>query len=367
MAVNPHPTEPNYWVIDWWVPNTQKPVNPKTGKHPLKRKRQHFFGKYEEAMSRWSDLVQQHRQTQIIGNPRINDIIPDYLNHIELNKSPGYYKSLCAAMKKIKPFFGKHPVSHITYNLVEDFKRLHRKTPSHTNQCLRYLKIMINWAVEQKKAQPLPFKIVPLPHTEALPQPPSPAEFELIVKTVRDHFRQSGKPAQYRATVEAMIHLLYVTGLRFNEARLLQWEYLRWDDGRCLVATTKTKVQRYCIFPQESLDLLKPYKKQRGYIFTNPLTGKPVTTIRKTLKNAAEEHDIPMRGPHDLRHAAGTDTLDATGDIRATQELLGHATLKSTQRYTQIALKRRQRIAELTAAFRKEERNIEKASADEKR
>ena len=360
MAVKPHPCIDGAWQIDWSIPNTEKPAHPKTGKHPLKRCYETFIGSYEDACARWSGLCQQHRTTKIIGNPRLNDVIPDYLSHIELNQSAGYYKSICWAMDKIKPFFGRHPVSHITNQMVEDFKRKHRETPCHTNQCLQYLKIMISWMVAQNKAQPLPFKIILLPYEEAIPQPPSPAEWDLILQTIRSNFLKSGTTLEQRAIQEAILHLIYATGLRFNEVRHLQWQNLRWEDGRCLVTGTKTKKQRLCLFPEEALALLKPYKKKRGYIFTNPATGKPYTTIRNLLKNAAAKHDIPMRGPHDLRHAAGTDTLEATGDLRATQDLLGHANIKSTQRYTKIATRRQQRIAEMTAAFRKQEREEEK-------
>lgn len=362
MSVKPHPSIAGAWLIDWWVPNAEKPINPKTGKQPLRRCYETYVGTFESATSRWSELCQIHRSKHnIIGNPRLDDVIPDYLAYVDLNKSRGYYKSIVWAMKKIKPFFGKHPVSHITFAKVEEFKRLHRETPRHANQCLQYLKILISWMVSQGKAQPLPFKIVLLPNEAAIPQPPSPTEFELILNTVRENFLKSGTTIEQRAIQEALIHTIYATGLRFNEARQLEWQNLRWEDGRCLATVTKTKRQRFCLIPAEALELLKPYAQKRGYIFTNPATGKPYTTIRRLLKNAAEKHGIPMRGPHDLRHAAGTDTLEATGDIRATQDLLGHTTLKSTQRYTKIATRRQQRVAQQTATFRKEQREEEKA------
>jgi integrase len=371
MAVKPHPTTPGAWLIDWWVPDTGKPINQKTGKYPLKRHYETYAGDYDGAVARWSTLCQAHQSThRIIGNPRLNDVIPDYLQFVELNKSQGYYKSVVQAMKKIKPFFGRHPVSHITFDRIEEFKRQHRATPRHANQCLEYLKVMINWMVSQNKAQPLPFKIVLLKYTERIAQPPSPDEFELILDTIRENFRKSGTTIEQRALQEAMIWTIYTTGLRFVEVRNLRWENLRWSDGRCLVAVTKTGVQRYCLLPPEALALLRPYsvekiagseKKKRGPIFINPATGKPYTSIRRLLKNAADQHGIPMRGAHDLRHAAGTDTLEATGDLRATGDLLGHSTLKSTMRYTKISLRRQQRIAEQVAAFRKQTIEEEKA------
>lgn len=365
MAVKKHPTL-DAWLIDWWVPNINKPVNAKTGKHPLKREYETYIGNYEDAVARWTSLIQVHKSQRYRTNPRISEALVDYLQFVELNRSKGYYRSWCWAVQKLKPHFGNYPVSNITFQMVEEFKRLHRETPRHCNQCLQYLKILISWMVEHGKAMPLPFKIIMLPHSESIPQPPSPSEFETILETIRENFKKSGTTLEQRAIQEAMILTIYSTGLRFNEARQLEWQNLRGEDGRCLVSVTKTGPQRFCIIPDAALELLHPYAKKRGYIFTNPATGKPYTTIRRLLKNAAEKHGIPMRGPHDLRHAAGTDTLEATGDIRATQDLLGHTTLKSTQRYTRIATKRQQRVAQLTADFRKQQVDDGKTSKKEK-
>lgn len=363
MAVKKHPCIADAWQIDWSEPDHSKPPKPKTGNYPLKRCYETYVGTYEEAMARWTELVQVHKSTPgRTINPRLNDVIPDFLAHIELNKSTGYHDSWCWALKKIKPFFGNYPVSNITSRMIDDFKRLHRTTPRSCNQCLEYLKILISWMVTEGKAQPLPFKVILLPYEAPLPQPPSPTEFDLIMETIRANFKKSGTTIEQRAIQEAMVITIYDTGLRFKETRFLEWSNLRWEDGRCLVSKTKTGIPRFCLIPAAALELLKPYKKKAGYIFVNPSTGKPYTTCRNLLKNAAAKHGIPMRGPHDLRHAAGTDTLEATGDIRSTQVLLGHTTLKSTQRYTTIATRRQKRVAEQTALFRKQMMDEEKAA-----
>lgn len=346
MAVNKHPTLENTWIIDY-RPDGRKG----------RRVRETYIGTYDDAIKRWTELCQRHASlNKSKTNPRLNDVIPDYLAHIELNKSDGYHKTWVWALAKIKPHFGAYPVSQITEQLIEDFKRKHRSTPSHCNLCLRYLKILITWMVSKGKAQPLPFKIIRLPHVEALPQPPSPREYDKILETIRENFKKSGTCKEGRALKEAMVHTIYVTGLRFKEAVNLQWNNLRWEDGRILVGITKTKVPRYATLPPEALELLKPYKKKAGYIFTNPDTSKPYTTIRNLLKNAAKKHGIHMKGPHDLRDAAATDTLEATGDIRAAQTLLGHANIKSTIKYTHVSVKRQQRVAAQTAEFRRQER-----------
>ena len=145
----------------------------------------------------------------------------------------------------------------------------------------------------------------------------------------------------------ALLELLYAAGLRVSEAVNLRVGDLDMAAGlvRCL---GKGERERIVPVGEEALRVLGAYLRRarpgflRGrssrYLFLNR-RGRPLTrqTVWKLLKRYARQAGINREiTPHTLRHSFATHLLENGADLRAVQEMLGHADIVTTQIYTHL-------------------------------
>jgi integrase/recombinase XerD len=144
---------------------------------------------------------------------------------------------------------------------------------------------------------------------------------------------------------KCLIALIYSCGLRRSEAINLKLEDI--DSGRMLIKIRGAKGQkdRYVQLSTFMLLLLKDYYKEfrpKDFLFEGQ-NGAPFysgESIVKVIKNSAMKAGIRKRVyPHILRHSFATHHLEQGTDLRYIQELLGHGSVKTTERYTHVANK----------------------------
>ncbi len=151
----------------------------------------------------------------------------------------------------------------------------------------------------------------------------------------------------------AILELLYSTGIRLSELTGLGLESIDLRGG---VVRVVGKGDRERVVPvgRAAVKALRAYLRARGDedrvhgrpLFTNArggaLTGRSVQRlVAKRLKQVSESRQL---SPHVLRHTFATHMLNAGADLRAVQELLGHASLSSTQIYTHVTTDRLKEI-----------------------
>lgn len=173
----------------------------------------------------------------------------------------------------------------------------------------------------------------------AVPKPLSVAGAEKMLAEVEE----IGREPWCQARDAAVLALLYGAGLRIGEALGLNGRDR--PSGDSLSVTGKGNKQRLVpILPavRDAVDAyaaLCPYRiAADGPLFFGQ-RGKRLNAaiVQKAMRDARRALGLPETAtPHALRHSFATHLLGAGGDLRTIQELLGHASLATTQRYTDV-------------------------------
>ena len=140
----------------------------------------------------------------------------------------------------------------------------------------------------------------------------------------------------------ALLELLYSSGLRVSELCGVRWRDFDIGDGTLRV-TGKGSKTRIVPVGSKALAALAALREQDRCGDEDPLVrgarGQPLTPngVRERLKRRAQEQGIWKRVyPHLMRHSCASHLLESSGDLRAVQELLGHADIATTQVYTHL-------------------------------
>lgn len=172
-----------------------------------------------------------------------------------------------------------------------------------------------------------------------VPRPVAPAE---AVAVAAETGEQSDEP-WIAARDSAVLLLLYGSGLRIAEALSLTGAALPLGDT-LTVTGKRNKTRVVPLLPQvreaiETYVKLCPYAVDRETPLFRGAKGGPLSdgVLRKKMQAARAALGLPDNAtPHALRHSFATHLLARGADLRAIQELLGHASLSSTQVYTAV-------------------------------
>ena len=148
---------------------------------------------------------------------------------------------------------------------------------------------------------------------------------------------------------KAITSLLYAAGLRISEVINLTESNLDFINHTILIEQSKGFKDRVSILGMATAVVLKKYLKiyqPKNYLFEGQFGGKySPRSINKFLKQNAKKAGISANiSAHMLRHSFATHLLDNGTDIRFIQELLGHNSTKTTQRYTHVSQRKLKQI-----------------------
>ena len=198
-----------------------------------------------------------------------------------------------------------------------------------------------------------PFSLLKGPRkAKTLPKVLSVEDVTRFLARPEKDFRD-GQVGEYAALRDAAIfESLYSTGCRVSEMVGVRWGEIDFGRGT-LIVTGKGSKDRLVILGRPALEALQrlrdfvahsdPSRADDSACAFFSDQGKPLTArvverrMKRYLAEAGLSTDLT---PHKLRHSFATHLLDAGADLRSVQEMLGHASLSTTQIYTHVSVER---------------------------
>jgi site-specific recombinase XerD len=251
-------------------------------------------------------------------------------------------------------------LNYVAYLRDEDY------APASINRHLSAVRAFLRWAALVEEVPTAVYgaaqavKGVKLP--KRLPQALTTEQVERLLEQPNLH--DEGGARDY-----AFLKLALASGGRLSELVALNIEDLDFARQQAVVDGKGSK-ERVVFFDQDAAAALLFYLGKRGNPQSGPLfvnhQGARISHrwIQRALAAYGEAAGVEDMTPHRLRHTFATELLDASGDIAAVSEMLGHASVATTKIYTSGATLRLRRVYDTARAVRLEqEDNAPRATA----
>jgi integrase/recombinase XerC len=229
--------------------------------------------------------------------------------------------------------------SQIEHPLIREYLgTLYEKNLSKPSvaRALAAIRSWFGWLARMGHIDQNPARLVSTPKLpKHLPRVPGA---EQLNQALNDVDAETAWPERDRVIVE----LLYGCGIRNAELVGLNVEDIQWGN-ECILVRGKGRKERYVPLGDAAAVAIRGYLLKRAseaLLLNIRLRGDGRLTTRsvgRIVKQMALSHGLAADvHPHTLRHAFGTHMLEEGADLRAIQEILGHARLSTTQRYTHL-------------------------------
>lgn len=254
-----------------------------------------------------------------------------FMNNVE-SCSPHTLRAYASDLKIVPKFIHENSSeSDVITQLRKGLSSWQNLSPATRNRKSAALKSFFNWMFQKSYFQEdLSLRIqtpkVPL----KIPHYISADEAISVLKSY------PGKLSQEESQDKTLFCLLYGAGLRVSEACTLKWSDVNWSKSQILIIR-KGGNEHWVPIPEMALGVLKKHSRNQDhkYVFGDiPMNTRTAYEIIK--KRGIEAGLLKPLHPHALRHSYATHLLSSGADLRVLQELLGHQSLGTTQRYTHL-------------------------------
>ena len=253
--------------------------------------------------------------------------LESFLEYLLVNKavSKNTYDAYKRDLTQFENFLGKAIIEATTQDVISFLSQIENKRS--LNRKLSAINSFFDFAYKRELVEEkLKIKQAKIPKTL-----PKFLEKDEILRAI-EHINYNDS-SWFELRDKALILFLYATGLRVSEAMNVKLSDI--EDGWVRVNMAKGEKQRLVPIASKALEAIKEYLNKRPcnseYLFVNKncekLSRISAFNITKKYLNVS---------PHVLRHSFATALVLGGADLRVVQELLGHASLNTTQIYTHI-------------------------------
>ncbi|MFC2161580.1 tyrosine-type recombinase/integrase [Acidobacteriota bacterium] len=288
---------------------------------------------------------------------KFGDFAEKYLTvYAQTNKVSWITDRSC--IKYMKNFFGDKYLVELTSEDIEKFKKEKLKTgvqKSTVNRYLAILRKMFNLAKEWGNF-PEDKKI----RIQLLNEGDNRKERILTEDEEQRLMKTSSK------RVKSVVFFALNTGMRLREILNIKWSQIDLDAGYIRVENTKSGRNRLVGINSpllQKLQKLRSKNTQSPYVYTNPGTKKPYGDMRNGFQGACKRADIKGLRFHDLRHTFASRLVERGIDLITVKDLLGHSTVRMTERYTHSSQLSKRKAVEILAQTPAEKVNNPEAAS----
>lgn len=288
-------------------------------------------------------------------------LVDDYIEYAKANKGLGERtnRAYASDIKQCLAWCNRHGFKNISDLTTDDLRSwMADESRSHARSSLARKVVAVRgffaWCQHVEYISSNPAEILMTPKIKnMLPSVLDEYQAESLMNNVDSKANVSTSCPKNQKAVglrnAAILELLYATGIRVGELTSLNIQDINFS-SHTIKVTGKGNKQRVVPFGVPAYKALSAWisKDGREILLRNSVEeavflgtrGKRIDQrlVRQIVHDEAKSAHVPDISPHALRHSAATHMLNGGADLREVQELLGHSSLNTTQRYTHVSI-----------------------------
>ena len=295
-------------------------------------------------LSKKKTLVAENRQLDVKKVPKTTffELLDEYEN---VRAKKLRMKGLDNMLEAWKRGLGNVPCGELTQLRIEKFldtlREDHEFGATTWNRHLAMLRAVFNWGLEKKLVAANPTQGI---GKDKAAEEAAQRDRYLDIEEIQRLLSQASD--RFRPILITALH----TGMRRGEILALQWQDVDLKNQNLTVRISKSGKKRQISIDDTLAETLAslPSRFKKGYVFPSPrIPSAPYTDLNHTFRRLVEKAKIDDVRFHDLRHTFASHLVMGGADLRVVQELLGHYSLKTTERYAHLSPGHRTRAVQI--------------------